>query len=85
MSNKANTPPQSTLLLRVLGGGYLVYLAWDLRGSVAQGPLYLAAVLLFGLVGAVLMATTLWGLARHDYFRKTPLKPTEDCEEKSDE
>ena len=85
MSKKANTPPQSALLLRILGGGYLVYLAWDLRETITRGPLFLAAVILFALVGAALVVLTLLKLARHEYFRKTPLKPTEDCEDKSDE
>ena len=33
-------PPQASLLLRILGGGYLVYLAWDLRAMVGESLLF---------------------------------------------
>lgn len=88
MNNEANRPPQVSYLLRILGGGYLVYLAWDLRASVGQSPLFLIAVVVFGLVGAVLFAHSLVSLIRHGYFRKNAVPEneiTEDCEERSDD
>ncbi len=88
MNNEANRPPQISLLLRLLGGGYLVYLAWDLRSSVGDSLLFLIAAAVFGLVGAVLFAHSLMTLMRHGYFRKDPvpeLETTEDCEERSDD
>ena len=88
MNNEANRPPQVSYLLRILGGGYLVYLAWDLRASIGQSPLFLIAVLVFGLVGAVLFVHSLVTLVRHGYFRKNAIheiENTEDCEERSDD
>ena len=88
MSKKSTTPPQSTLMLRILGGGYLVYLAWQLREAISQGPLFLAAVVLFGVVGAAVAGITIWELLRHEYFRKPTKKSTddtEDCEAQSDD
>lgn len=88
MKKEANTPPQTSLLLRLLGGGYLVYLAWDLRASVQESSLFLIAVIAFGLVGAALFGHSLVTLLRHGYFRKDPvpkIETTEDCEERSDD
>ena len=88
MKNEANRPPQTSLLLRLLGGGYLVYLAWELRTSIQQSPLFLIAVVVFGLVGAGLFAHSLVTLLRHGYFRKDAvpeIETTEDCEERSDD
>jgi len=88
MSREANTPPKTSLLLRLLGGGYLVYLAWDLRASAQDSSLFLIAVIVFGLVGAVLFGHSLMTLLRHGYFRKDPvpeIETTEDCEEQSDD
>ena len=88
MKNDANRPPQTSLLLRLLGGGYLVYLAWDLRASVSQSLLFLIAVIAFGAVGAALFGHSLMTLIRHGYFRKTTdseTETTEDCEERSDD
>ena len=88
MNNEANRPPQTSLLLRLLGGGYLVYLAWDLRTSIQQSPLFLIAVVVFGLVGASLFGHSLMTLVRHGYFRKdanSETETTEDCEERSDD
>ena len=88
MDRETNRPPQTSLLLRLLGGGYLVYLAWDLRTSVGQSLLFLAAVVVFGLVGAALFAHSLITLLCHGYFRKEAAPEseiTEDCEERSDE
>ena len=88
MKNDVSRPPQTSYLLRLLGGGYLVYLAWDLRTSVQQNLLFLAAVVVFGLVGAALFASSLITLIRHGYFRKnndSEIETTEDCEERSDD
>ena len=88
MNNEANRPPQTSYLFRILGGGYLIYLAWDLRASAQEGLLFLIAILVFGLVGAALLLHSLMTLLRHGYFRKDPtpeIETTEDCEERSDE
>lgn len=82
MSNHSPNLPQTSLFLRLLGGGYLVYLAWDLRGAVENGPLYAAAVILFALAGLALLGHTLWKLKNHEYFRNPePKESEEDTEE----
>ena len=58
-------PPQTSLILRLLGGGYLVYLAWDLARDNLGLNLFTAAAVVFGLVGGALfigMAINLLGL-----------------------
>ena len=88
MSKEANRPPQSSLYLRLLGGGYLVYIAWDLRGAVAENPLFWIAILVFGGIGLFLLAQSLMKLARKEYAgAEEPDEPenTEDCEERSDD
>ncbi len=88
MNGEANRPPQISLLLRLLGGGYLVYLAWDLMPSAGDSLLFLTAAVVFGLAGAVLFGHSLLTLLRHGYFRKDPvpeIETTEDCEERSDD
>ena len=87
MSNQSNTPPQASYILRICGGIYLMYLAWDVRGAVASNPLFLIPIAVFAIVGAVLLGHSLWVLARHKYFRKDPseTESTEDWEDESDE
>ena len=86
MNEEKNTPPQSSLILRILGGIYLVYLAWDMRSAIGDGPLYVVPIVLFAVIGLVLAGHSIWVLANHGYFRKTPdTDSTEDKEDESDE
>ncbi len=88
MNQPSNTPPQSSFILRLLAGVYLVYLAWDMRSAFADGLLYLIPAILFALVGAILFGHSLWTLIRHDYFKKSPVpeaESTKDWEESSNE
>ena len=88
MSKKVNRPPQSSLYLRLLGGGYLVYIAWDLRGAVDENPLFWIAILVFGAVGFALAAQSLLKLIRKEYAgaeEASESEITEDCEEQSDD
>ena len=88
MSKETGRPPQSSLYLRLLGGGYLIYIAWDLRGAVAEEPLFWLAILVFGTVGLFLLVQSLVKLFRKEYAgAEVPPEPenTEDCEERSDE
>lgn len=66
------TPPQGALLLRLLGGGYLVYLAYGIITDYQGKVIYLAAAAVFGLVGAALFLHTLLTLIRSGYFYNTP-------------
>ena len=88
MSNNVSRPPQSSLYLRLLGGGYLVYLAWDLRGAVEENPLFWIAILVFGGIGLVLAVSSLRKLINREYAgAEDSSEPeiTEDCEERSDD
>ena len=88
MSNQEDKITSTSLFLRLLGGGYLVYLAWDLRGGVRENPLFLIAAIVFGLVGVVLFTHSLLTMIREGHFRKDAIsefETTEDCEERSDE
>ena len=51
---------QTTLLLRLLCGGYLVYLGLSLLLDETASPLFRAAAVLFALAGAGLLAFTAW-------------------------
>lgn len=88
MSKNVSRPPQSSLYLRLLGGGYLVYIAWDLRGAVAENPLFWIAILVFGAIGIFLLAESVRKLLRKEYAgAENTAEPetTEDCEERSDD
>ena len=86
MSKQSSTPPSSSMILRVLGGIYLIYLAWDIRDAAQNGPLFVAAIIVFAVVGAALAGHSLWTLANHGYFRKqSQTDSTEEMEDESDE
>lgn len=86
MSEQKNTPPSSSMILRILGGIYLVYLAWDMRSAIPNGPLYVIPIIVFAVVGAILTGHSIWTLAHHGYFRKNPeTDSTEEMEDESDE
>ena len=82
MSKKAPDISQTSLFLRLLGGGYLVYLTWDLRETFGQSLFFTIALIVFGLVGVTLLVHTLWKLLSDEYFRKSePKEPEEGTEE----
>ena len=81
---ETNSPPEFSVILRILGGGYLVYLAWGLRTSVQDGPLFLIAVIVFALVGLILAGTSIRYLLQHKYFRNNDIN-VEDLDEFDDE
>ena len=65
-------PSQSSLILRLLGGGYLLYLAWSLLGTADGNTVYILMAVFFGLVGAVLLLHTLLKISRGEYTGPTP-------------
>lgn len=72
--------PQITLLLRLLGGGYLIYLGGSILMDGADSPPIMGAAVLFLLVGAGLLAITLPVLLRQIRQIDEPKDP--DSEEK---
>ena len=76
-------PPQTSLILRLLGGGYLVYLAWDLARDNLGLNLFTAAAVVFGLVGGALFITSAVTLVRSDYFYDKPVQ--EEASEESED
>lgn len=73
MDHKASRPKaaQLTLLLRSVGGAYLLYLAWGLREAAFSGPrpVFLAALVVFVLTGAALLLCSVRLLARGEFLR----------------
>ena len=65
-------PSQISLILRLLGGGYLLYLAWSLLGTADGNTVYILMAVFFGLVGAVLLLYTLLKISRGEYTGPTP-------------
>lgn len=76
-------PPQTSLILRLLGGGYLVYLAWDLAKDNLGLNLFTAAAVAFALVGGALFITSAVTLVRSDYFYDKPVQ--EEASEESED
>ena len=68
--------PQLTLLLRSVGGAYLLYLAWGLRqAAFSDGKTgYLAALIVFMLAGAALLAHSVRLLAKGEFLRPWELQ-----------
>lgn len=63
-------PPQITLLLRIVGGAYLLYLAWGLRipaFSDEHGALYGISAIVFAVVGAALCVISIRAVSRGEY------------------
>lgn len=59
MPGKGERPASVTLFLRLLCGGYLLYLAWDLFTGAEGGLVFYIAAAVFALVGAALVIFTL--------------------------
>ena len=76
-------PSQISLILRLLGGGYLLYLAWSLLGTADGNTVYILMAVFFGLVGAVLLLHTLLKISRGEYTTAQP--PEGDGESENNE
>ena len=85
MNKNANRPDQTSGLLRLLAGGYLVNLAWDLRTSIGESPLFLIAVAVFALAGAALVLHSLRVLMRQSRSCDPAIPETEEGEERSED
>ena len=70
--NGTGNPSQISLILRLLGGGYLLYLAWSLLSTAGGNTVYILMAVFFGLVGAVLLLHTLLKISRGEYTGPTP-------------
>lgn len=70
--NGTGNPSQISLILRLLGGGYLVYLAWSLLSTANGNTVYILMAVFFALVGAVLVLHTLLKISRGEYTGTTP-------------
>ena len=97
MNKQGNTPNQTTLILRLLCGGYLVYTAWGLRDAFQENPLFIVAAIIFAVVGAALAGVSLYWLIKTGGLLSSPTAPAaettdeeaveeiEEGEDKSDE
>ena len=59
-----NAPPQAILYIRILAGGYLMYLAKGMYTEMPEGSLYRVPVLLFAVIGLVLVVVSIRQLIR---------------------
>lgn len=84
MSKNSNDISQTSLFLRILGGVYLVYLAWDMRSAIPEGPLFIIPIIFFAVVGAALAGHSIWYLIRSGYFLKPSADETETTEDRED-
>lgn len=83
MQDNNAKPPQFSVILRILGGGYLVYLAYDLlTGAQKPDTFVTVAAIVFGIVGAALVITSGKSLITNEYFYD---KPKAESEEESEE
>lgn len=70
-------PAQTTVILRLAAGGYLVYLAWGIFQELRKYPkplvggnlLMIGAAVLFAVVGAVLAGWSLVKLIKGEYMK----------------
>lgn len=85
--DNVSRPPQLTLILRLLCGGYLVYLAYGLLDGIKENPLYAAAMAVFALVGLVLIVHSGLKLYRKEYAQPNTAEQDEPKldEEQTDE
>lgn len=74
---------QMKLILRLVMGGYLVYLAYDLFQTCQGEGIFIAAAVLFALAGGALFIHSLLTLVRSGIFQNTP--PTEHGKEPEEE
>ena len=72
---------QMKLVLRLLCGGYLVYLAYDLFKTSEGKVQFIAAAAVFGLAGGGLFLHSLLTLVKSDHSRNPPPKDEENTEE----
>ena len=78
MSKKPAKHDQLSLTLRFAAGLYLVYTAWKLREAVTENFLFLAAVIVFGIGGALIAAHAAWRLYKGLYAKPGEEEETEE-------
>lgn len=76
---------QTTLILRLLCGGYLLYLAFELRSALKDSPLYWIAIIVFAAVGTGLLWSTLRRISYGDDKARKPEEKTGESECEADE
>jgi len=57
--NKLNPSPKAILYIRILAGGYLMYLSWGMFKERPEGPVALIPVLAFALIGLALLVVSI--------------------------
>ena len=64
MNKFDNAPPQARLYIRILAGGYLMYLAKNLYGDKPEGLLYWIPIIAFAVIGLCLLVNAVRALIR---------------------
>ena len=94
MKKEPTKPAQISLLLRLAGGVYLLYTAWDLREAFRDSLYYIVFAVLFALVGAILLGHSIYKFVKKEYIPNSPfyapVPPSDEvksneCEEQTDE
>ena len=94
MKKEPTKPAQISLLLRMVGGGYLLYIAWDLRSAFRDDPHFLIFAVLFALIGAGLLGHSIYKFIKKEYIPNSPFyaplpqneeEKFNECEEQNDE
>ena len=94
MKKEPTKPAQISLLLRMVGGGYLLYIAWDLPSAFRDGPHLLNFAELFALIGAGLLGHSIYKFIKKEYIPNSPFyaplpqneeEKFNECEEQNDE
>ena len=67
MKKKPMKPNQMSLMMYMVVGGYLMYIAWDLRDAFRTDPWLLVFAVLFGLVGAALLGFSIYKYVKKEY------------------
>ena len=59
MNRFDKAPPQSILYIRILAGGYLLYLAKGMYTDMPEGSFYWIPVVAFALIGLILLVVSI--------------------------
>ena len=85
MAKQTNQKAPLSSPLHLLAGAYLLYTAWKLRTAVAERPLFLIAVIVFGIAGAAIIALAAWGMYKNQHTAPEGQPEETDSSEEIDE
>ena len=75
------------LAARLFAGGYLLYTAWGLRDAISESPFFIAAIVIFGIIGLWLVIQAGSKIIKGDYEGGSPfflIRPQDEPEEETE-